>query len=144
MRGAESSKWFIFELEYYYLWSNCNGWVRSTHNNSLVRTSPINRTCNYFLVLVAYLIILGAIQAKSRESPRTIQVYYMLLGHYLYDKWDFLVQTRSANFLPTFQPFSGLISGWYPKKETQVSSSNIKANSTRIKQLGCQKKKKIY
>ena len=42
MRGAESSKWFMsyeiyFELEYYYLWSNCNGWVRSTHNLYIVR-----------------------------------------------------------------------------------------------------------
>ena len=41
MRGAESSKWFMsyeiyFELEYYYLWSNCNGWARSAHNNNLI------------------------------------------------------------------------------------------------------------
>ena len=41
MRGAESSKGFMsyeiyFELEYYYLWSNCNGWARSAHNNNLV------------------------------------------------------------------------------------------------------------
>ena len=41
MRGAESSKWFMsyeiyFELEYYYLRSNYNGWVWSAHNNNLV------------------------------------------------------------------------------------------------------------
>ena len=41
MRGAESSKRFMsyeiyFELEYYYLRSNCNGWARSAHNNNLV------------------------------------------------------------------------------------------------------------
>ena len=46
--------------------------------------ASISKTSHYFLVLVAYLIILGAIQVNSRESPRTIQVYYMLLGHYLY------------------------------------------------------------
>ena len=32
----------------------------------------------HFLVLVAYLIILGAIQADLRESPRTVQVDYTL------------------------------------------------------------------
>ena len=41
MRGAESSKWFMsyeiyFELEYYYLRSNCNRWARSAHNNNLI------------------------------------------------------------------------------------------------------------
>ena len=79
-----------------------------------------------FGTFVVYLIILGAIQADSRESPRTVQVNYTLLGCYLY-KWEFLVQARSANFLLTFQSFSGLILGQYPKKETQVSSSNIEA-----------------
>ena len=87
-------------------------------------TPHISKTPCYFLILVVYLIILGAIQADSRESPRTIQVDYTLVDCYLY-KWDFLVQARSANFLLTFQPFSGLISGQYPEKKTQVSSSNI-------------------
>ena len=86
--------------------------------------SLISKIPWYFLVLVAYLIILGAIQADSRESPKTIQVDYTLLGHYLH-KWDILIQARSANFLLTFQPFSSLIPGQYPEKETQVSSSNI-------------------
>ena len=44
----------------------------------------ISKTPRYFLVLVAYLIILGAIQADSRESPRTIQLDYTLLRCYLY------------------------------------------------------------
>ena len=36
------------------------------------------------LLLVAYLIILGVIQAGPRESPNAIQVHYILLGQYLY------------------------------------------------------------
>ena len=55
-----------------------------THLQFVCELGHISKTPHYFLVLVAYLIILGAIQANSRESPRTIQVYYMLLGHYLY------------------------------------------------------------
>ena len=89
-----------------------------------------------FLVLVAYLIILGAIQAGPRESPSAIQVHYNLLGQYLY-KWDFLVQARSANFFRTFWPFLGLISGQNPKQ----ASSSIKFCQviSRVNPQGCQK-----
>ena len=98
--------------------------ARQWRTKCLLWRLSISKTPRYILVLVAYLIILRAIQADLRESPRTVQVDYTLLGRYLY-KWDFLVQARSANFLLTFWPFSVLISGQYPEKDTEVSSSNI-------------------
>ena len=114
LRAHVASSMALSRTSWSWTWSGPEEWSESV-------TLPwhISKTPWYFLVLVAYLIILGVIQADSRESPRTVQVNYTLLGHYL---WEFLVQARSANFLLTFQPFSGLISGQYPKKEIQVSS----------------------
>ena len=54
--------------------SSVTFFLKKLAHAAYIRTSPINMTHNYFLVLVAYLIILGAIQADLRESPRTVQI----------------------------------------------------------------------
>ena len=64
---------------------------------------------------------------QSEQESEEISALDALLAKIII--WRALVvhNCRSANFLPTFWPFSSLILGQYPKKETQVSSSKIKA-----------------
>ena len=87
MRGAESSKRFMsyeiyFELEYYYLRSNCNGWAQSAHNNNPVyRDRDRDRDFGALGRRIALLVFVFTL-SKIKFG---ISVYYM--SEYLQTKF---------------------------------------------------------
>ena len=93
MRGAESSKWFMsyeiyFKLEYYYLWSNCNGWAWSAHNNNLVYNIwDITWECvawEWFLQIYLCKHIFAHYNQSIYLSIYKLPIFHKVLDHIYY------------------------------------------------------------
>ena len=81
MRGAESSKWFMsyeiyFELEYHYLWSNCNGRSLGEKKNKFYMRG-----------------------AESSKWFMSYEIYFELEYHYLWSDCNGWVQSAHNNNL---------------------------------------------